>query len=170
MSLKTQENRKRMTASISIKEAIFEFILSRQAMYCTESTIRAYRYNLGKFLDYLNEETISNVSDIKAKHVRGFLFGMRERNLSDSYIHIFARNIKTFMRFLKDEEYLEHKFKITMPKIAKKKLPVLNAQELKNLISGTTSIRNKAIVMVLADTGVRKTELLSLNWGDVAIQ
>jgi site-specific recombinase XerD len=170
MSQISEVNKKRMTASIVIEEAIFEFILSRQAMYCTESTVRGYRYHLGKFTEYLGNEKIMDVSGIQAKHVRGFLFGMRERGLSDSYIHIFARNIKTFMRFLVEEDYREKIFKITMPKIAKKKLLVLDAEELKNLINRTTSIRNQAIVMVLADTGVRKSELLSLNWGDIDLQ
>jgi integrase/recombinase XerC/integrase/recombinase XerD len=170
MSQNSQENQIRMTASNSVKEAFFEFILSRQAMYCTEATIKAYQYNLGRFMEFLEKEVVEDVSEIKAKHVRGFLFGMREQGLSDSYIHIFARNIKTFMRFLLEEEYRQKIFNITMPKIAKKKLPVLDAKELKKLINGTTSVRNQAIVMTLADTGVRKSELLSLDWGDIDLQ
>jgi site-specific recombinase XerD len=167
MSQISEENEKRMTASVSIKEAIFEFILSRQAMYCTDSTISWYRYNLGKFRKYLEDNEIWEASDIKATHVRGFLFELKEKNLSDSYIHGFARTIKTFMNFLVDEEYRPSTFKITMPKIASKKLPCLDAKELKSLIAQISGARKKAMVMVLSDTGIRKSELLALDWGDI---
>ncbi len=56
-----------------------------------------------------------------------------------------------------------------MPGIAKKRLPILTAEQVKQAIDKYTTIRDKVIVMLLVDIGLRRAELCSLNWGDIDI-
>lgn len=53
-----------------------------------------------------------------------------------------------------------------MPKIAKKRLPVLTADQLRQLVKAC-SVRDRAIVLFMADSGLRRSELCALNWQDV---
>jgi integrase/recombinase XerD len=57
-----------------------------------------------------------------------------------------------------------------MPKMAAKRLPCLTADELNTVIAACDkdkNIRDKAIVIFLADSGLRRAEVVALNWGDV---
>jgi len=56
-----------------------------------------------------------------------------------------------------------------MPNIAKKRLPVLSVDELKQVLEACKTIRDKTVVLLLADTGVRRMEACTLNWGDIDI-
>jgi integrase len=57
-----------------------------------------------------------------------------------------------------------------MPKVAKKRLPVLTANELSKVIMACNNPRDKAIVLFMADSGLRRAEVCALSWGDVDIQ
>lgn len=55
-----------------------------------------------------------------------------------------------------------------MPRLSKKKLPRLTAEELKTVVIAC-NVRDKAIVLFMADSGLRRAEVVNLNWGDVNI-
>jgi integrase len=95
---------------------------------------------------------------------------MAKAGLSDSYIHSHARAFRTFLRFLFDEGYISKPIKVDMPSIAKKPLRVLSPIELKKVLSACMTKRDKALVMLLVDSGLRRAEACSLNWGDIDIK
>jgi integrase/recombinase XerD len=51
----------------------------------------------------------------------------------------------------------------------KKRLPVLSADELNQVLSGCTKPRDKALLLFMADSGLRRAEVTALNWGDIDI-
>lgn len=158
------------SALSDFQETYMDFMLSRQAMMCTERTLEFYRFTLEKVLDWLKENGISGVQNIDSKAVREYLSSMISRGLSDSYINSHARALRTFLRFLEEEEYIEKVPKFKMPTIAKKNLPVLNSQEVNRLLSACINVREQSLIMLMVDTGVRRKELCELNWGDVNLE
>jgi integrase len=60
--------------------------------------------------------------------------------------------------------------KFAMPRVAKKRLPTLTAEELKRAIDACQSKRDKALLLFLADSGLRRAEVCKLNWTDVDMQ
>ena len=56
-----------------------------------------------------------------------------------------------------------------MPRIEKKRLPCLTAEQLNTVISACKSQRNKALVLFMVDSGLRRAEIIALNWDDVDI-
>lgn len=157
------------SASISLGEAFTDFILSREAMLCRPRTIQFYRFTLGKFMDWLTEGAVAWADEISSRHVRMYLSALAQRELTDTYIHSHARAIRTFVRFLFAEGYHPEEVKFQMPAISKKRLPVLSADELRQVISVCKNPRDLALVLVMADTGIRRAELCALSWGDVDI-
>ena len=154
----------------ALEDAFLDFLLSREAMLCSPATMKFYKFTGGKIIEWLTNEGITAPEEIKAKHVRAYLSEMARKGLSDSYIHSHARVFRTFLRFLHDEEYVSSLIKFKMPSIAQKRLPILTPDELQRVIKGCTTLRDKAMVMLLVDTGVRRSEACSLNWDDVDIQ
>jgi site-specific recombinase XerC len=90
-----------------LQDAWTDFLLSRQAKLVSPSTIRTYKFTAGKFIEWLLSIGITDPTQLKAIHVRRFLARLSEKGRSDSYIHCNARGIKTFVRFLLYEGYIE---------------------------------------------------------------
>ncbi|MQC26409.1 MAG: hypothetical protein DWG76_03035 [Chloroflexi bacterium] len=167
MSTETSKKQEWALASIDLHVAFTDFILSRQAMLCSPATVKWYSWTLGKFLEHLKDQDIDAPLEIQARHVRQYLSEIAGRGLSDSYVHNHARAIKTFLRFCHAEDYMDQLISFKMPRIGKKRLPILNASELKQLLAACDTPRDLAVIMFMADTGVRRSECLDLNWGDL---
>lgn len=157
-------------ASANLQEAYTDFILSRQAMLCKASTLRFYSFTAGRFVSWLEANGIISVEEVTSRNIRAYLSQLAEKRLSDSYVNGHARAIKTFVRFLQFENYIEEAPTFQMPSIAKKRLPVLSASQLRRFLEACHTDRDKALVMLMVDTGVRQKELSLLNWEDVNIK
>ncbi len=170
MVKKTISQQAWVLASYLLDDAYTDFILSRQAMLCSPGTLRFYKFTAGKFVEWLKSNSINSPEDIASRHVRSYLAELNAKGLSDSYINGHARAIRTLLRFLHSENYISHLITFKMPPIAKKRLLVLSVDELKKVIQACLSPRDKAIVLLLADSGIRRAELCALNWSDVDIK
>lgn len=154
------------TNSDPIGTAYNDFLLSRQSIRVSKRTYGWYKETLSKFLNYLALSDINDLDQINARVIRAYLSTLTERNLSDSYIHSHARVIKTFVRFLFQEEYIEKQITFQMPRIRQKRLPVLSAQQIAALLK-VTDVRETTFVMFLVDTGVRISEFIKITWEDI---
>ena len=156
--------------SVELQDAYTDFILSRQAALCTDETMSYYRYSCGPFIKWLEDQGVERPEQVSARHVRAYLAGLASRGNSDRTIFDRAGAIRTMVRFWYQENYTPQQFTFTMPKVAKKRLPSLDADSLQRVINACTNPRDKAIIMFMADSGTRRQETINLNWGDVDIQ
>ena len=169
MSQTTHKKTEWALASYVLTDAMTDFILSRQAKLCTPRTVEWYSWTLGKFLEWLESEGVNRPDEITSRYVRGYLAELRGRELADSYIHGHARAIKTLMRFFYTEDYTAQVVKFDMPKVGNVKLLVLNAEKVRQLLKACTLPRDKALILLMVDTGLRRAEVCALNWGNVDI-
>jgi integrase/recombinase XerD len=167
--LRTVESKRHQPRG-DLRDAFLDFMLSREAMLCTRRTIEFYQFTLGKVLDLFESKEIFLCDEITRRDVRAYLTEMRKRELSDSYIHSHARAIRTFTRFLHNEGYIAEKIMFEMPKVANKRLPILTPDELKRVINACNTPRDKALIMLMVDTGLRRAEVCDFNWGDLEIR
>lgn len=170
MSTKTQVKQEWNLASFALQDAYTDFVLSRQAMQCTPATMTFYQYTAGKFLQWLEQKSVTSPSEVQARHVREFLAEVAGNGKSDKTVNANARAIRTLVRFWHAEGYMPEAVTFAMPKIAKKRLPVLTADELSKIIAACQNPRDKALVLFMADSGLRRAEVTALNWGDVDMQ
>lgn len=150
-----------------LSDAFQDFLLSRQASRCTSATLAYYADTAGGFVRWAIAQGVEDPAAIMGQHVRAYIAEVAGRDVSDGTLHCHARATKTFLRFLVAEGYRTDAIPVTLPRVAQKRLPVLNAGELRRLIDAAETVRDTALVLVLADTGVRRAEALALNWGDV---
>lgn len=170
MSSQIAQAQKWALASVALRDAYTDFILSRQAMLCSPATVKWYAWTLDKFLGSLNEKGITKPDEISARDVRAYLSEIAGRELSDSYIHNNARAIRTFLKFLHAENYIPAPVSFKMPGLAQKRLPALTASQVKAVLASCDNARDLALVMVMVDSGIRRAELLAMNWGDMDIE
>lgn len=169
MLKKSDTKQKWILASYALNDAYTDFILSRQAMGCSQSTLDFYKYTTGKFLKWVEEQSITKPDEITARYVRAYLAELKNQKKSDWTINDNARAIRTLLKFFQNEKYIPEIVKFEIPKIAKKRLPCLSADELKKVIEACSNIRDKALILLMTDSGLRRAETIALTWGDIDI-
>lgn len=133
-------------------------------------TIEWYSFDLTRFIKFASTYEVIALDYVDARLVREYLSGMEAQDLSDHYIHGHARSIRTFLKFALEEEYIEKPVKFKMPKIRKKRLPILEMGDVRKLIDACGIHRDRAIMLLALDTGLRLSEIIHLDWGDVGFK
>ncbi len=147
-----------------------DFILSRQAMRCTETTLSWYRFTAGEFLLWCERQGVTRPSEIDVRLVRAYLAELDDKGKADKTLHAHARAIRTLLRFFCAEKYIPEPITFAMPKMEAKRLPSLTASQLETVLAACKTPREKALIMLLADSGLRRAEVSLLNWNDLDMQ
>lgn len=166
LSPKTTTQQHRALASYRLIDAYTDFILSRQAMNCAANTMKFYTGTAGRFLQWCEAQGVTEPNEVTARIVRQYLALLQG---ADRTRHAHARAIKTLLRFWHREGYITQAVIFDMPKIAKKRLPVLTGDQVKEIVKAC-DVRDRAIVLFMADSGLRRGEVCALDWADVDMQ
>lgn len=173
--------------STTIKQAIDGFLLSCKVEGKSYGTIECYSDKLKGFLWYTtNYNWPDDITAITTNHLREFLVYLREtphrfnskcpramKPINNTTIQKYYRSLSVLFNWSIDEGILEHNslIKIKVPRAEKKVIKALDSTEVTQLTSsfGDTfeGIRNKAIILILVDCGLRLGELLSLRLSEI---
>ena len=143
--------------------AFEDFILSREAMLCSPQTIDFYRRMLKPFLATANGTQPTN------RMVREFLSTVAQRGVSSATVHAHARAVRAFVRFAHEEGWIEEPVTVRMPRLEQKRMEVLSREDVKQVLS-VCGTRDRALVLTLIDSGLRRGEALALDWEDVDLR
>lgn len=160
-----------------------EFMFHVQVKGYTPRTIKSYKDNSKRFMAYLETEfEIIELEEIKTLHIKQYGMQLLKKGRKESYINSIYKRIRSFFNYAIEEGYILAKHNpCTGVKSFKEEMPVIKSftnDEVKALVNAfkmTTYIeaRNKLIIMMLADTGVRNLELCHLmnsNIGETTIK
>lgn len=155
-------------ARSALAVAMDDFLLDREAMGCTAKTLEAYRYALGGFVAAVD---VTALMDVTPSVIRQFLVDLGRRGLADTTVHLHARCIKTWCRWMVVEGLLpaDPMARVSMPRLATRVLPALTADQVTALM-GVASVRDRAVLLVLLDSGCRASEFVGLRVGDVDLR
>jgi integrase/recombinase XerD len=152
-----------------ILDSYTDFLLSRKASLLSPKTITFYEYTTGGFVHYLSRECVLEPEAITSSHVREYLSEVISRRVTSATVHAHARGTRAFLRFLKEEGYISTPIKVKMPRVEQKKMRVLSPEELNTILKVCNNPRDKALILFLVDSGMRRSEARDLNWIDVDI-
>lgn len=151
-----------------LEDAWQDFYLSREAMLLSPGSLRLLRFTVGRFVEWLKAQEVTSPGQVTAGHVRAYLAGLKGR--ADSYVWTHASRVRSFLRFLHQDDYTMEPVSVATPRVAQKRQPVLSGEELQRVLGACLTAREKAIVLLLADTGLRRAEAWALRWRDVDLQ
>ena len=142
-----------------------------------KSTIHKYRADLERLFEYLQ---ITDINEINQNHLRDYLNYIRQTySYTSSSIANKINILHHFFRFLHASGYINSNPAILIRSPRKKvKIPkVFNDIELEKFLKATEhnvytkfkkyALRDKLIFTMFAYTGLRRTELINLNWNDI---
>jgi integrase/recombinase XerD len=154
-------------APADLHAALEDFYLSRQALRRSPATLDHYQYTAGHFVSWLQSRGIRLPSEVRPSHPRAWLAEISEKGVKDTTLHAKARGAKTLLRFWYEEGYLLSPIDLKLPRLDQKQLPSLTIEELRRVIKACSTHRDRALVLLLADSGIRRAEVIALNWGDI---
>ncbi len=143
----------------------------------SDNTIEAYHHDLSRFVQYLEQRGISDISRVDRMDLRAFLLSLRQRGLSTRTI---ARNqvaLRTFFRFLILEGVLEinPSEELESPKTVQALPEILTSREVEELleqpdVTTPLGIRDRAMLEMLYATGMRVSELVGFPMNQVHLE
>lgn len=148
---------------------------------CSANTTAAYQNDLSQFLEFLESYStpstpeITEWSDVNEQVVQNYLLFLKERDYASSTVARKVASVKSFLHFLVGRGYvsIDPSDHLDSPKV-KKNLPrSIRPDEINRLMAAPAndhapkSLRDKALLEMLYATGMRVTELVSLDVDDV---
>jgi integrase/recombinase XerD len=142
----------------------------------TANTQAAYRRDLHKFLTYLQKQRsgIINWEEVSKRDIISFLAGQMDEGAAYSTVARSLSSIKSFYKFMVMEDHLavNPTTDLETPKINRKLPKVLSIEEVDKLIEQCNvmlplGLRDRAMLELMYGTGLRVSELLSLQMDDI---
>jgi site-specific recombinase XerD len=141
----------------------------------SERTVAAYRLGLRTLVDWLHELEHMEIgpADLTRDHIRGWIVALRADH-KPATVAVWLNGVKSFCRWLvaEGEATTDPTAGIRAPAPSETETPILSGDELRRLLATCTgtdfvSRRDRAILMVFMDTGLRLSELAGLQVEDV---
>lgn len=157
----------------AVKDFISYLSLQKRA---SPLTVKNYALDLKEFFVFLDSETRNlQLSDVTHQHARGFMAHLIDKKQSPRSVNRKLSTLKSFFKYLVRSHVLtiNPMQRVQGPKVAKK-LPVfIDEAQTKQLFEGYTfkpgfeGIRDKLVIDIFYQTGIRRAELLGLKESDV---
>jgi site-specific recombinase XerD len=150
------------------------FRLHLQAANKSPRTIEAYLDAVARLRDYLTEtDGPRDAADIDSTHVAGFIASLLARWKPATASNRF-RALQQFFKFLVDEEEITVSPMTTMkpPKVPEDPVDVVPDTDLRTLLAACKggdfeARRDTAMILLLLDTGMRRSELTGIEVDDI---
>ncbi|MFO7772789.1 MAG: tyrosine-type recombinase/integrase [Dehalococcoidia bacterium] len=165
---------------IGLDQLIQHFEIFNRSEGKSPKTVKWYSDVLNLFLHWLESEGMSTeIGAVGEVEVRSFVLHLRERKVNGKPLstHTIAnrvRGLKGFFSWLAAKRYTEENVltNLRLPKTTQIVIEPLNPEEVKLIFSNINEdtalgARNAAIMALFLDTGLRLSEVVSLNEEDV---
>lgn len=157
----------------NLDEAMRSYTLYCKSKGLAPKTLETYSYALRHLRDYLPKNDASQLLPT-TQELRAFIQSMLDKGLARGTIRIRMRAIRAFCNFLAREGIVEASpmDDVEIPKVPTRYPEIITSAQARKLMlaartSTWTGIRNRSILGMFLDTGVRLSELIELNLEDI---
>ncbi|MEI8376605.1 MAG: tyrosine-type recombinase/integrase, partial [Planctomycetota bacterium] len=162
------------TISSALEKRYADFLRNDKGL--AELSLRVYLPLVADLLGYLKKQHCSmSVSRLDAGMLRAFLFD-RAQGRSSEFVRLLATSLRSFLRFLHAQGEISHDLTAAVPTVRRWTHPdiprKLTPEEVDRVLCApdrTTAKgrRDLAILLLLAKLGLRSSEVLALELGDI---
>jgi integrase/recombinase XerD len=163
-----------MAMTFSDEELSQKYIHYSRIRGVAEITIEKRQHVLKQYRNFI-EKRGKHLVEIEKGDIEAYIeFQRLERGVADQTLDIRLSNISGFYEFLEYEELID--FNI-IPKVkarfsrnyksAKHTHKIISVSEMSTLIRSASDIRDKALMCLMAKTGIRRNELINLDLSDI---
>jgi|GEM_PF-831980 len=161
-----------------LEELVEEWLSDADARGVKPKALQLYRAALERLLAYCEARQITEPDGITGKVLNDYTVSLRDgvgghgKTLSPASVHSYTRPINTFLRWAgRDPDAGVNGANVAslrgvraqLIKPGKRTIPVLSREEIRDMEDAAGNERDKLIIRLLADTGIRLGELLALT-------
>lgn len=157
-----------------LEDAIKEFTYEIQTRNYSPRTIKTYRNSILRYAEYvLKVYQVVELEDTAPMHIKGYLNSLKDKGRTSVYLNTILKNLRSFYGYCFKEGYtLDISKKVIFLKEKKTVIKTFTNKEVKGMLdyydfSSYLNARNKVIMAILFDTGIRCLELCKLSRSDV---
>jgi site-specific recombinase XerD len=182
-----QEMQAKRRALTTIARAIDDYLQDHEGGNHSKKTLEWHTVALGLLRSFLQEEReITLVGEIDAPDISGWFAHLRKtptrhgKLRSERTVQTYARSARAFFHWLVRQQIIEDNpfDRVVFPKVGKPRIQIIEPEEFEQLLlacappneSGPLAeravVRNRTILWLLYDTGIRVSELCGLRLGD----
>lgn len=170
-------NATRQERETAVKKLIGDFInyLSTERGLAL-NTLESYGRDLRQYADFLERGKFATLESASRATIISYLLYLEKQGKATATIARRLAALKSFYQFLLREKVLDKDptANLESPKLEKRLPKVLTVKEIEQLLKqpnpmNATGLRDRAMLELLYATGIRVSELVSLNLGDVNV-
>ena len=162
---------------VTIRETEEFITYLREVKKTSRNTELSYKRDLVKLENYLAGQGISDVTKVSVTTLQSYILYMERSGFASATVSRNIASIKAFFHFLFRKGYIKEDISedLKAPKIEKKLPEILTTEEVNRLLeqprgASPKDLRDRAMLELLYATGIRVSELISLNMSDVNLQ
>lgn len=164
-------------AADSVERLAQSWELSLWAANRSPRTVELYTDSLRQFDQFLKAVGMpTRVASVKREHVEAYLADVLQRN-SPSTAQTRYKCLRLFWKWVAAEGEVDASpmTNVSPPMVPEKEIPVFTDDEVRALLkacsgSGFEALRDTAIIRLLIDTGIRRSELAGLQVADIDLR
>tara|TARA_Y100000589_G_scaffold229215_1_gene216620 strand:- start:9107 stop:9988 length:882 start_codon:yes stop_codon:yes gene_type:complete len=145
----------------------------------SEHTLKAYEIDLFQFNNYLiSVYSVENLQKIESVYLRSYMVELLSLSNSKSTVARKISSLKSMFKYLIKKQLIDESpaSNITTPKVEKRLPNFIKEKEMQQLFNGDLfpkdfkGLRDRLMIAILYQTGIRLSELIGLKWSDVSNQ
>lgn len=157
---------------VTLSSALDAFLFQKRLDGIGLNSIDNYKRTISFLVCFIGSDV--RVSDLSHEQVAGYVLDVLDRPISRATASSYIRNARIFLRWVYEEYGLSFDpTRIKVPKSPKKNVYIYSDEEIVHIFSLIeTSVpwitaRNRAIIALMLDSGIRQCEVCSLKVSDV---
>lgn len=162
---------KRKGAFLNLYELIHEFLFDCKVRELSELTCTNYEKQLNKFRHFVRENyNIIDFEELKPIHIKYYISSLQDRGCKPAYINDLLKAVKCMCAYAQREGYSDEILTKRVRNVKQPKVLIhtFNTKEISRMLkyfngNDYVSVRNKMILMVFFDTGIRLSELTNMK-------
>ena len=165
------------------KEGIFmqltklleEYLYELKLKNYSERTIKSVKNNNALFFSWLKSEyDIEDAEEVHRVHIKAYIKYKQGNKLKPTYINSILKTLRMYFKYLELEEYIDINpiLKVGFQKEEKVIIQRFTLEEMQRMVNvfgfhNFLSARNRCIITMLFDTGIRNFELCNIQCDDI---
>lgn len=158
---------------MTIQRAFDDFILSRRLADLSVKTISNYIQFVTPYVDFLGANT--PITDVTQENITRYLEKVINKPISKATRTTYIRHVKVFLKWCTENQETHYDYKkVKVPKSPKKNVKIYTKEEFLELLENVDAesewltIRNKCILALMYDSGLRQSEVCTLELSRVS--
>lgn len=142
---------------------------------CSQNTLAAYSNDLNQLMTFIETNKGDGAIDSNDELMKGYLFNLRDRKYSSATVARKIASAKSFFKFMVDVGKSKNNPTrgLLSPRVKRRSPSVLSPSEFRRLLAESAKLstpeakRDKVMLELLYATGLRVSELISLDTKDI---